>query len=248
MTRCMIVDDEPIAIRVLSTHLEKVPNIEIAATCTNAIEALEAVHAGGIDLAFLDIEMPALSGIGFVESLAHPPRFIFTTAHRDYAVRGFELDAVDYLLKPVSFPRLLRAIEKYRRLELPAPTAAETDSSEPAPVIVQADRRTVRINPREVVFIESMGDYVIIHTETGKYTTKLRISDLERQLTPFGFVRIHRSYVAPLNRVHSFTSTEVQLGEVVLPVSRTYRQRVIEQLRDPSSTWSPPAPASRKTS
>jgi len=231
MIHCLLVDDEPIAIRVLTSHLDKIPDVEVTATCTNSVEALRLVKNEAIDLVFLDIEMPALTGIGFVEAFAHPPRFIFTTAHRDYAVRGYELDAVDYLLKPVSFPRLLRAIEKYRRLEA-ANDTIETVRSRSGVVNVQVDRRTVRIDPRDIVYVESMSDYVIVHTEKQRYTAKLRISDLEHELATHGFVRIHRSYLAPLWRVNSFTASEVQIGTTALPVSRTYRQKVMERLRD----------------
>lgn len=233
MIRCLIVDDEPIAIRVLQAHLNSVPDVAVAGTCTNAFDALKAITEEAVDLVFLDIEMPGLSGIGFIESLARPPGFIFTTAHRDYAVRGFELDAVDYLLKPISLPRILRAVEKYRRLEQPSGFAApDTDRSHSEPILVHVDRRTVRIDPREILFAESLSDYVIIHTETGKYTAKLRLSDLEEQLMSHGFMRIHRSYVAPLHRIDAFTSTEIQIGETILPVSRTYRQHVMERLRE----------------
>lgn len=233
MIRCLIVDDEPIAIRVLQTHLEKVPHVAVAGTCTNAFDALKTVKEEGPDLVFLDIEMPGLSGIGFIESLASPPRFIFTTAHRDYALRGYELDAVDYLLKPISLPRLLRAIEKYLRLEPPAGFAAsDIDQVDPEPILVHVDRRTVRVDPREILFAESLSDYVVIHTEAGKLTAKLRLSDLEEQLVSHGFLRIHRSYVAPLHRIDAFTSTEIQIGETILPVSRTYRQQVMGRLRE----------------
>lgn len=232
MIRCLIVDDEPIAIRVLNAHLEKIPDVEVAAACTNAIEALGVIKSGRIDLVFLDIEMPELTGIGLVEALTRPPGIVFTTAHRDYAVRGFDLDAVDYLLKPISFPRLLRAVEKFRRIDGVVPEDPETSMSAVEPINIQVDRRTVRIDPYEIVYVESMSDYVIIHTESDKYTAKLRICDLDEKLTPYGFARIHRSYLAPLRRIDSFTSTEVQLGDTILPVSRTYRRQVMERLRD----------------
>lgn len=227
MIRCLIVDDEPIAIRVLKAHLEKIPDVEITATCMNAIEALQIVKEKAIDLVFLDIEMPALSGIGFVESFERPPRFIFTTAHRDYAVRGFELDAVDYLVKPIGFPRLLRAVEKYHRM---CSTPSDLSPVPKGSINVRVDRRTVRIDLDDVIYVESLSDYVVIHTHSERYTTKLRITDLDEQIAPRGFARIHRSYIVSVGHVDSFTSTEVQLGETTLPVSRTYRRDVMERL------------------
>lgn len=240
MIRSLIVDDEPIALRVLSAHLGKIPDVEIVAGCTNAVEAIEVVRSEAVDLVFLDIEMPELTGIGFVEALADPPRFVFTTAHRDYAVRGFELDAVDYLLKPIGFPRLLRAVEKYRRLDGQgsAGAAGQAPESAPEPINIQVDRRTLRIDPREIVYVESLSDYVIFHTETDRYTSKMRLSDVADELAAHGFLRIHRSYVVASRRVEAFTSGEVQLGATVLPISRTYRERAMEMLRKGGLTGS----------
>lgn len=229
MIRCLIVDDEPIAIRVLETHLAKMPDVEIAATCTNAFDALRTIRSGAVDLVFLDIEMPELTGIDLVEALERPPRFVFTTAHRDYALQGFELDAVDYLLKPIGFPRLLRALEKYRRLrQASASEGKETD----APVLnIRVNRRTVRVALSEIRYIESLSDYVKIHTAETTHTSKERISDLDEQLTPHGFLRIHRSFLIAVRHVDAFTSKEVQIAGQVLPVSRTYREQVLARLR-----------------
>lgn len=232
MIRCLIVDDEPIAVRVLASHLEKVPDVEVVATCANAIEALRMVNNEQVDLIFLDIEMPEITGTDFVEALAHPPAIIFTTAHRDYAVRGFELDVVDYLLKPVSFPRLNRAVEKYRRLYESGSGGGEVGDATVESINIKVDRRTVRIELPDIMYAESLSDYIIIHTESGKYTTKLKMSDVEDQLAPHGFMRIHRSYIVSLRRVDSFTSREVQIAAEKLPISRTYRHGVMERLRE----------------
>lgn len=233
MIRCLIVDDEPIAIRVLQTHLSKIPDVEVVAQCTNALEALRIVRGEAVDLVFLDIEMPELTGIGFVEALDRPPHFVFTTAHRNYALQGFELDAVDYLLKPIGFPRLLRAVEKYRRLRQAEEdeTAAAAEEAG-APVLnIRVNRRTVRVHLSEIHYIESLGDYVKIHTVETTHTSKQRISDLDEQLASHGFVRIHRSFLVAPRHVEAFTSKEVQVAGQVLPVSRTYRERVLTRLR-----------------
>lgn len=231
MIRCLIVDDEPIAIRVVASHLEHVPDAEIAATSLNAADALKVLRSEPIDLVFLDIDMPQLTGIDLIESLSRPPAIIFTTAHRDYAVRGFELDAVDYLLKPIGFPRLNRAVEKYRRLQSAEHGEGRRAPDEAGFINVQVDRRTVRIGLDDVSYVESQSDHVIFHTATGSITTKFRISDLEEELAPHGFVRIHRSFLVPIRRVEAFTSTSVQVGPDTLPVSRTYRRGVGELLR-----------------
>lgn len=234
MIRCLLVDDEPIALRVLRSHLEKIGDVEVVASCTNPLEALRIAGDNDVDLIFLDIEMPELSGIGFVESLTAPPLFVFTTAHRNYAVQGFELEAVDYLLKPIGFPRLHRAVERYRWLTAAkegVPEGIGTDAS-PAHINVRVDRRTVRIDVRDIAYAESLRDYVIIHTRSDRYMTKLRLTDLAAELEPHGFVRLHRSYVAPVARIESFTSTEVQIGDAVLPISRSYRRDVLDRLSE----------------
>ena len=233
MIRCLIVDDEPIACRVLQTHLDKIPDAEVIAQCTNALEALRIVRDAAIDLVFLDIEMPELTGIGFVEALDQPPHFIFTTAHRSYALQGFELDAVDYLLKPVGFPRFVRAVEKYRRLCGAEGEAEHTAAETEAPVLnIRVNRRTVRVALSAIRYIESLSDYVTIHTGEERYTTKQRISDLEEQLAPHGFLRIHRSFLVAPAHVEAFTAQDVQIAGQTLSVSRTYRRQVLERLRE----------------
>jgi DNA-binding LytR/AlgR family response regulator len=176
--------------------------------------------------------MPELTGIGLAETLAPPPRVVFTTAHRDYALQGFELDAVDYLLKPIGLPRLVRAIEKYRRLhpaDAPTPAPDEAD----APMLnIRVNRRTVRVALPAIRYIESLSDYVVIHTDSDAHTTKERISDLAEQLAPHGFLRIHRSFLVAPRHVDAFTAQEVQIGDRTLSVSRTYRKRAMARLRE----------------
>jgi DNA-binding LytR/AlgR family response regulator len=234
MIRSLIVDDEPIACRVLATHLNQIPDVEVVAQCTNALEALRLVRETAIDLVFLDIEMPALSGIGFMEAIDAPPHVIFTTAHRDYALDGFELDAVDYLLKPIGFPRLVRAVEKYRRLHPATNDSMEKTSGEAAALTlnIRVDRRTVRVPLSGIRYIESLSDYVVIHMDSDTHTTKERIRDLAEQLAPHGFVRIHRSFLVAPRYVDAFTAQEVQIGDQALSISRTYRKQALARLRE----------------
>lgn len=236
MIRCLIVDDEPIAVRILQSHLARIPDVEVAAACTDSMEALRRIRTGSIDLIFLDIEMPALTGIGFVKALEQAPHFIFTTAHRDYALEGFELNAVDYLLKPISLPRLLRSLEKYRRIRRADRSGAADDSEGAAAgtLNLRVDRRTIRVDLAEIRYVESLSDYVNVHTEEQTYTSKLRISDLEDELAPHGFLRIHRSFIVSIAHVTAFTSSQVQVGTKLLPVSRTYRRQVQDRLGDGS--------------
>ena len=234
MILSLIVDDEPIACRVLATHLRQIPDVEVVAQCTNALEALRLVREEVVDLIFLDIEMPALSGIGLVEAIDAPPHVIFTTAHRDYALDGFELDAVDYLLKPIGFPRLVRAVEKYRRRHPATDDSAEKTAEEAtAPTLnIRVDRRTVRVALPAIRYIESLSDYAVIHTDTDVHTTKERIRDLAEQLAPHGFIRIHRSFLVAPWHVNAFTAQEVQIGDQTLSISRTYREQALDRLRE----------------
>lgn len=232
-TRCLIVDDEPLAIKVIQNHLEKVPDVDIVATCRGALEALAVVREEAVDLIFLDIEMPELTGLGFIQALEHAPQVILITAHRDYAPEGFELDVVDYLLKPVSLPRLLRALDKYRRrCKVNAATDADASDSTPPYLAVRSNRRTVTIRLDDIRYIESLGDYVKIHTADQTVISKERISHLADKLSTHGFLRIHRSFLVPAARITAYTAKEVRIDGKALPVSRSYRQIVRDRLRE----------------
>lgn len=226
----MIVDDEPLAIQVIETHLSKVSDMVVCATCTSALEAYEHLHQHAIDLIFLDIEMPELTGIDFLRSIEHRPAVIFTTAYREFALEGFELDVVDYLLKPISLPRLLRALDKYRRLQPEPPLDLTRPDAEPSFLTVRSDRKMRRIPLQDIEYIESLSDYVQIHTDREVIVSKERISGLADQLYEEGFIRIHRSFLVPASKITSFSAEEVCINEKSLPVSRSYRNQVKEYL------------------
>ena len=233
---CYIVDDEPLAIEVLESHIEKYDRLEIAGTFQNAVKAFQTIQEEPVDLLFLDIRMPGLSGTELLRTLKNPPKVIFTTAYREYAIEGFELDVVDYLLKPVSFERFLRAMGKVVELEKtgrsvpPANTLEKQDSY----LFVQAGNRKVRISPVEILYIESKKSGVEIVCRSEKIQTYLQISDLEDKLRPAGFVRIHRSYMVPLDKIQSWSSTEVEVPGSTLPVGRTYKKVVLKILEQRS--------------
>lgn len=225
--RCLIVDDEPLAITVLEQHLAKVADVEVVATHTRALDALAYLQQHPVDLLFLDIQMPDLTGLHLVQALTAPPPVIFTTAYRTYALEGFEHDAVDYLLKPIALPRLLRALDKYRRLHKgvaasPPPTASDEPAQEYLTVTVQRQPTNVRLD--DIRYIESLSDYVKIHTSGTPLITKERISALAEHLAPHGFVRIHRSFLVAQHHVTTFTPHEVYVETTRLPISRSYRK------------------------
>lgn len=241
-TRCLIVDDEPLAVEVLRAHAAQLPQLEVVASCHNALEAFELLKTEPVDLLFLDIQMPMLTGIDFLRSLPDPPRVIFTTAYREYALEGYELDVVDYLLKPISFQRFFQAINKYEARLQPqklnqtlAQTSAQSDSPAPSAesrdfVYLKSNKRTYKVRFEDIVYLESLKDYVRVHTRDNRIVTKEKISDLEQQL-PEGFLRVHRSYIVNTAAISMFTSHDISLGEVEIPIGISYKARVLAALQ-----------------
>lgn len=220
--RCYIIDDEPIAIDVIRAHLEKLDDFEVAGAFEDPVEAFEAQHREPADLLFLDIEMPELSGLELLRALQRPVDVILTTAHREFAVEGFELNVIDYLLKPIAFDRFLQAINKFLKKQHPA--SAESTGSAPRYLTVRADRKSVRVNIGEIRYIEGLKDYVKIYTDEGRIVTKSSIGQIEERLPAEHFLRIHRSFIVNKERISAFTATDVEVGDQLIPIGRTYRR------------------------
>ncbi|MFC2135290.1 LytR/AlgR family response regulator transcription factor [Bacteroidota bacterium] len=233
-TKCIIVEDEPIAIDVIVSHLNNFPDIEIAAKCTNALKAFEVLKNQKIDLMFLDINMPKISGLDFLKSLSFPPKVIITTAYRKFALEGFELNVVDYLLKPISLERFMKAVDKYYQLKKgdadPNKINVEGDSHAELSIYVKSDRKNVKILLDDIVYIESLKDYVVIHKTNERIITKQQISFLDRSLPQKMFLRIHRSYIVSIPKITAVTKTSVEIGKKELPISRNYKNIVLETL------------------
>ena len=237
--KTLIVDDEPLALEILEEFINKVPELKLIKKCQNAIEAGEILRKQDIDLVFLDIQMPQLTGIEFVKSLTKPPKIIFTTAYSQYALEGFELNAVDYLLKPISFDRFMKAVNK----ALPqAQAAGNTDHEEieagPDFIFVKADKKLVRLKYNEIQYVEGLKDYVIIKTDTGRVITLQTMKSLEEKLPTPPFMRIHRSYIVNLDKINAVVGNMVEVMEKgqpkSLPVGKNYRdelERVVEKNR-----------------
>jgi len=227
---CLTIDDEPPALQVMEKYIRAVPVLELVGSCANAVDALSILQKEKIDLLFLDIQMPQILGTDFMRTLANPPKVIFTTAFRKYAVEGFDLDAVDYLLKPISFERFLKAVNKVMKLNLPVTeniplTALTKKENENEFIYLRADRKNIKINLNDILFIESLKDYIKVVTKDKTIVTKNSISSLEENL-PSSFIRVHRSYIVSLNKVESFTPELIQIGKYELPISRSYRHEV----------------------
>ena len=227
---CIVVDDESVAREIIETHLSKIPNIAIVGSFSNAIDAFSCLREHAIDLVFLDINMPEISGISFAKSINKNSKIIFTTAYRDYAVEGFELQAVDYLLKPISFDRLLKAVTTYFEIysdlhENEIATRNNTDF-----MFVRADRRMVKIDFDDIIYIESYSDYLKIHVTDETIVTRQTISAIEAKLPSGQFLRIHRSYIIALKHISSFTNEEISINDKALTISRSYKKEVLSIL------------------
>src|SRR5690606_32346081 len=206
-TTCIIVDDEKMAREVITSHLSKMDRIEVVASCSNAIEAFNVINSQNIDLVFLDINMPEITGLSFAKSINKEIRVIFTTAYREYAVDGFNLEAVDYLLKPISYERLYKSLNKYFDVYLKDenPKISEFIHQENDYMFVKADRKMVKIDFSEIVYVESLGDYLQIYMHNNIITTRETISNIEAKLPANKFIRIHRSFIIALKQIQSYT-------------------------------------------
>lgn len=231
--RCLLIDDEPPALKVLQAHIAQLNDLEIVGLCHNAVEAIKVLHQKRVDVMFLDIKMPMVIGTEFLRNLSHPPKVIFVTAYRDYAVEGFELDAIDYLVKPVSFERFLKAIDRLQRNGA-SPAVAEQApyvSNPNAFVYLKADRAMHKIFVNEILYVESWKDYVKLFLTGGRtLVIKQSISAMENLLSEHQFLRVHRSYIISLNKVSSYTNMSVKMQSAEIPIGRLYKQAVLSSL------------------
>lgn len=229
---CIIVDDEPTAREVIAGHLARIDHVEILGSCENAGEAFGLINTHKVDLIFLDINMPEISGLSFARSINREIKIIFTTAYREYAVDGFDLQAVDYLLKPISFERLLRAVNTFSNIH--SNTGRQRSSGEDEVrqdfMFVRADRKMIRINFEDIHYIESLSDYLKIHTRSGSTVIRETISNIEKELPGPGFIRIHRSFIVSLAALDSYTNEYLEVAGKALPISRSYKSAVLEKL------------------
>jgi len=233
---CLIVDDEPPALQLMEKYINAVPVLYFTGKCSNAVDAMSILQQDPIDLIFLDIQMPHILGTDFIRALINPPKVVFTTAFRKFAIEGFELDAVDYLLKPISFERFLKAVNKVMKLNLPVVQAFPQDTmlkNEPEPsfLFLRADRKNLKIQLHEILFVESLKDYVKVVTKDRTIVSKQSISAIEESLPGEVFLRIHRSFIVSLSKIESFTAGLIQVGKYELPVSRSYRHEVEKALK-----------------
>lgn len=226
--QCAIIDDEPLARELLEGYLEKIPGFELVASCSSAIEALDAVSSQKVDLLFLDIEMPVLKGTDFFKSLAHKPQVVFTTAYRDYAVDGFDMNALDYLLKPIFFDRFFLAIQKFLksqnldRKEIgKVPKGGKRDY-----LFVNKAKKQIKVVMDSILYVESFKDYINIHLQEESLTIKESISSFENRLDD-RFIRLHRSYIVNSEKITAYTKNDIEVGRIEIPIGNSYKTNLL---------------------
>lgn len=226
---CLIVDDEPIARGIIESYISKIPSFTIIAQCKNAAQALQILSKEKVDIVFLDINMPEISGLTLAKTIGLKTKVVFTTAYREYATEGFEVDALDYLVKPISFDRFFRAVQKF---------LDSVDRKEDEPFIeqrdsffVRSDRKMIRVSIPAILYVESLGDYVQIFTKQDKIVTRESLIQILQELPNKDFLRIHRSYVIAKSAVTSYTHEFVEIGKKALPISRTYKEEVLKSFQ-----------------
>lgn len=231
--KCLVIDDEDLARELIESHLAQLNGFELVASCASAIEASAVLKKESVDLIFLDIEMPVLKGTDFYKNLLNKPKVIFTTAYRDYAIDGFDLDAVDYLLKPIVFARFFQAIERFL-----ATTPMQTSSTEvnidsrnqAAHIFVRKDRKQVKIELDKILYVQGLKDYVQIFLEEGTHTIKQGMSAFETILGQ-DFLRVHRSYIVNQSKVTAWTNNDVEIGSIEIPIGDNFKAKVIDAFK-----------------
>ena len=229
--RCLLVDDEPPALEILRTYIQTLPGLEIVGECHHAIAAFEFLQHHDTDIIFLDIKMPQLLGTDLLKAIPQPPKVIFTTAHRDYAIEGFELGAADYLLKPYSLDRFLKAVHRaLGRESMKGETYLPTGDRF---LYIRADRKMVKIMINEIRYIESMKDYIRVFLVNGQVITKQTITAIEAMLPQEEFMRVHRSFIVAQKKITAYNQNSIFIDKTELPVGPLYKQSIMKRLTDP---------------
>jgi len=233
-TRCLIVDDEPLARELIRAHVEKLENFEIVDQCGDAMKALNVLREKQVDLIFMDIQMPQITGIDFLKTLKHPPKVIITTAYREYALEGFELDVVDYLLKPITFERFLKSVNKYYQItqdEVQVITNSAADRiTDESFIYIRENKKVVKIHLSEIRYIEGLSEYVQIFTEKRKIITKTSMVQMEEKLPSDSFLRIHKSFIVSIGKIEAFTANTIEIQGKELPIGRSFKNGVLSAL------------------
>ncbi|RUT79932.1 LytR/AlgR family response regulator transcription factor [Ancylomarina longa] len=227
--KCLIVDDEALALDVLEEYISRLDHLELVERCENPVQAFEILQSCEVDLLFVDIQMPHLNGLELIRNLSHPPKIILTTAYREYALDGFELNVSDYLLKPISFERFLKSIGRVVPSFDSAPSVQ--NNSEEEFLYLKVDKKMVKILLRDILFVESMGSYVKVITADKKHVCYKRISEFEEKLKSYGFYRVHRSFLVATKHIDSYSASVIEISGHEIPIGRNYKNDFIGEMR-----------------
>jgi len=230
ITRCLIVDDEPLAREGLAKYVQKMPGLTLIGACQSAFEALQYLQKEKIDLLFLDIQMPDMTGLELIKALPTPPKVIFTTAYREFAVEGFDLNAIDYLVKPIPFDRFARAVQKAQKALGANVQDAKQEPTQSDQIFIKSDGQIIKIPIREILYAESAKDYVFIHTETQRYMALLSLKQLEGNLPRALFFRVHRSYLVAIAAINRLEGYHLFIGETKIPISRSLHDDIYQRV------------------
>jgi DNA-binding LytR/AlgR family response regulator len=225
MTTCIIVDDEPLARQLIESYIALVPGIQLLGSYSTVLEAFGGLHDQKVDVIFLDIEMPGISGLSFIRSLKTPPKVIFITAYTEYAVDAFEIEAIDYLVKPVTFERFLKAVQRIKNESLLAATTPKIND-----IFLKVDRRLIKIPLSDILYAEGLGDYLKVHTSSQTYVTYMTMGKLESLLPASKFIRIHRSTIVNTSFIKYIEGNFVKLNDLELSIGQTYKENLLKKL------------------
>jgi len=232
---CLIVEDEPLAAEVLQDYVQQVPFLELKGICVDAIYAMEFLQKEKIDLLFLDIHLPKLKGLDFVRTLKNPPSIIITSAYHDYALEGYELNVVDYLLKPIEFSRFLMAVNKLRQAPVVSSNRTIATLNERAFMFFNVSKKRIKVYLDEVLYIESLKEYVRIFTKEKSILTKFQLGEIEELLSKGDFLRVHRSFIVARNKIDAYSATDIEIQGKQIPIGRSYKELVQSILENHSS-------------
>jgi DNA-binding LytR/AlgR family response regulator len=227
MIRCIIVDDEALARQVIQSHLQMIPGFQVVAMCTNATEAAAALKNFEVDLIFLDIQLPGITGLNFLRTLVNPPLVILTTAYAEYALESYEFSVIDYLLKPISLERFSKAIDRVVDGKLYTKRAAEKENASAEHIFIKSGNKFFKVNFGEIIYIEAMKDYLKIHTADYKLVTHQTMTEMEKILPAKQFIRVHKSFIIAVGHIKSVYGSSIETAKNTIPIGLSYKNSVM---------------------
>lgn len=231
MFNCLVIEDEPLAADILTDYIGEVPDLHLVAVCRDVMSATEYLRSHAIQVLFVDIHLPKVKGIDFIRTIQNQYQVIVTTAYHQYAVEGYNLNVVDYLLKPIEFSRFLQAVQKINRpLSIPAEVVVNTPAKEPF-YYFNVDKRQVKVYLKDILFIESLKEYVKIHTPKNYLVTKFQIGEFEALLDTPNLLRVHKSFIVNLDKVTAYSASAIEIDAHTIPIGRTYKELIMKQLK-----------------